>query len=320
MNILVIGGSGHVSGAVVQAALSEGHKVWIITRGQRAIPEGVISLIADRYNHDAMRKIVIGQKISWDLVVDCICYEVPEIQLDIELFSDLATQYVFVSSDFVYNPLHRSFPQAAETDNFLTPEDKLTPYGTSKRLCELELMKEAKNGLNWTIVRPCHIYGPTSELGCLPMHSRDKNIIETLQSGSPVKLVGGGHFLQQPILVSDLAKTILSVVNNNNAMRRAFNTAGPDIIESWQYYKILADILGVELNVKEIPVQSYLAEHPEHIPFLCHRIYDLNPLRAAGLCVPSTSIQNGLSIHLQKLLACEHRIENKITNHRLGEL
>lgn len=302
MNILIIGGSGHVSGAVVQVALAEGHKVWIITRGQRPIPKRVTSLIADRYDHDAMREIVLGQKMTWDLVVDCICYEIPEIQLDIELFRDLATQYVFVSSDFVYNPLQRSFPQPAETDNFVTPEDKLTPYGANKHLCELELMKEGEYGLNWTIVRPCHIYGSTSELGCLPMHSRDKNIIETLRSGIPIKLVGGGHFLQQPILVSDLAKTILSVGGNNNAIRKAFNTAGPDIIESWQYYKILADMLDVELTVEEIPIQSYLIEHPEHTPFLCHRIYDTRPIKEAKLCVPSTSIQDGLCAHLQGLL------------------
>ena len=36
MNILSIGGSGHVSGAVVKAALAAGHNVWAITRGPKA--------------------------------------------------------------------------------------------------------------------------------------------------------------------------------------------------------------------------------------------------------------------------------------------
>ena len=108
--------------------------------------------------------------------------------------------------------------------------------------------------------------------------------------------------MQQPILAGDLAETILSIAGNSNASRRVFNTAGPDIIESWQYYQIVADTLGVELRVEEMSAQSYLVEHPEHAPFICHRIYDISPIRKAGLSVPSTSIEKGLRNHVEGLL------------------
>ena len=135
----------------------------------------------------------------------------------------------------------------------------------------------------WTIMRPCHIYGPTSQLGCLPLHGRDPELIVKLHAGKPLQLVGGGHFLQQPILADDLAQTILSVPGNTRAQHMIFNTAGPDIIESWQYYRIVADVLEVELTVEEAPVSAYRAEHPEAAPFLCHRIYDLRRLEQYGL-------------------------------------
>jgi len=78
--------------------------------------------------------------------------------------------------------------------------------------------------------------------------------------------------------------------------------AGPDIIESRQYYQIIADILKVNLTIEEIPVASYLAQNPGTRPFMCHRIYDLNRLRSAGLAVPSTSIEAGLRLHVEELI------------------
>ena len=302
MKILIIGGSGHVSGAVARTALAGGHTVWTVTRGNRPLPEGVTSLIADRQDSEAMRAVLARQETVWDLVVDCICFELHDIRQDIELFRGRAVQFVLVSTDFVYDPFHRTFPQPEITDNFVTPGDGSPDYGWKKRLCELELIEGDTGKLSWTILRPCHIYGPTSELGCLPLHGRDPKLIESLRAGLPIKLVGGGHYLQQPILADDLAKTILSVAGNRNSNHRIFNTAGPDVIESWQYYEIVADTLGVELKVEELPVQSYLAEHPEHAPFLCHRIYDTDAIKEAGLSVPSTSIVDGLRRHVEGLL------------------
>lgn len=303
MNILVVGGSGHVSGAIVEAALAEGHKVWTITRGTRPLPEGVTSLVADRHDDVAMEAVVAGQEMEWDLVVDCICFDLPDVRQDIRIFRDRVAQFVMVSTDFVYDPYRRSFPQPEEADHFVTLESGVSQYGSKKRQCELELVDGDTRGLNWTIVRPCHIYGPTSELGCLPLHGRDPKLIESLRAGIPIQLVGGGRFLQQPILVDDLARTILSIAGNSDSIGRIFNTAGPDIIESWQYYQMVADALGVELTVEEIPVQSYLSENPQQASFMCHRIYDMNSIRTAGLSIPSTSIEQGLRMHVDGLLA-----------------
>ena len=66
---------------------------------------------------------------------------------------------------------------------------------------------------------------------------------------------------------------------------------------------MIADTLGVKLTIEEVPVQSFLAANPDKAPFLCHRIYDLDPLRNAGLCVPPTSLEDGLRQHVEGLLA-----------------
>ena len=303
MNILVIGGSGHVSGAVVRVALSKGYQVWTITRGLRPSVPGVHSLIADRHDLKAMQDVVERQNMVWDLVVDCICYELDDMRQDIELFRDRARQFVFVSTDFVYDPAWRRFPQPEETEHYdVSAVEGSLSYGAKKRLCELELINGDAGGMAWTILRPCHIYGMPSLLGCLPLHGRDPGLIKKLREGVPLKLVGGGSFLQQPVYADDLAAAIVSVGGNKAACGKIFNMAGPDIIESRQYYRIIADILKVNLTIEEIPAASYLAEKPEGRPFMCHRIYDLSRLRAAGLAVPSTSIEDGLRLHVEGLL------------------
>lgn len=300
MKILIIGGSGHVSGAVAKAALLRNCEVWAITRGKRPMDKRVKLLVADRHDHSAMEKVVARENVVWDLVVDCICFDVPDMFQDIELFRLRAKQFVFVSTDFVFDPARRRFPQPIKGD-FCS--EHVSNYGWKKRCCEEALINGDKDNMAWTILRPCHIYGPTSELGCLPLHGRDPKLIETLRSGKAIQLVGGGHFLQQPILADDLAETLVSIAGNNDTHCKIFNIAGPDVIESRQYYQIIADILGVKLTVDEIPVGIYLDEHPEHASFLCHRIYDLGSIRAAGLSVPSTPIAKGLRMHVEGLLA-----------------
>jgi nucleoside-diphosphate-sugar epimerase len=303
LNTLVIGGSGHVSGAVVRAARRRGDRVWTVTRGKRPLPEGVTPLVADRHDAAAMESVLAGETVSWDLVVDCIGFEPADILQDVRLFRERAAHFVFVSTDFVYDPARRPFPQPEEAEHWVGAGKGSLDYGFKKRLCEQELAAGDAGGMKWTVVRPCHIYGPTSELGCLPLHGRDPQLIDRLREGRPLQLAGGGYFLQQPVLADDLAETIVGVAGHPRVHRAVFNVAGPDVIESWQYYRIVADALGVGLAVDEVPVRPYLAEHPEMAPFMCHRVYDRCRLRDSGLPVPSTPVAEGLRRHVEGLLA-----------------
>lgn len=297
LNILLIGGSGFVSGTLARVAMAAGHAVWTVTRGQRPLLEGVTPIIADRRDRAAFRLAIEQLALTWDLVVDCIGFVAEDAQQDIEVFRDRARQCVFISTDFVYDPAQRRFPQGEETDHYLADG-----YGGQKRQCELVFLHGDTGPMTWTILRPGHIYGPGSLLGCLPLHSRDAQLLTTLQAGQPLRLVGGGHFLQQPILAYDLAQTILSCYGNANAQGQIYLTAGPDWIESRAYYAIIADLLGVALQIEEVSVGEFLAANPDRQSFLCHRIYDLSKLRAAGLHVPATPIAEGLRQHVASLL------------------
>lgn len=296
--ILIIGGSGFLSGTLARTAVARGHKVWTVTRGQRPLPDGVTSLTADRHDHGKFEQLVAGAETHWDLVVDCIGFVPADVQQDIAVFRERARHLVFVSTDFVYDPRRRRLPQGEDDAHYVSEG-----YGANKRLCELELFNGDTGDLAWTVVRPTHIYGPGSGLGCLPLHSRDPQLIARLQVGQFLRLVAGGHFLQQPILACNLAELILSVGGNPNTFSQVFNAAGPDIIESLDYYRIIAEILDVGLKVEEIPVGRHLTSQPEAAPFLCHRFYDLGKLAASGAALPDTPIEQGLREHVESLLS-----------------
>jgi nucleoside-diphosphate-sugar epimerase len=296
MNLLIIGGSGFVSGTLAQRALEADHAVWTVTRGERALPEGVTPLIVDRQDRVAFAAAIADANATWELVVDCIGFAPADAEQDIAVLRDRAKHLVFISTDFVYEPSVRRFPQGEQ--GIFQREG----YGGNKRLCE-EVFETGDCGdMAWTVLRPCHIYGPGSLLGCLPEHGRDAGLIDKLRAGVPLKLVGGGHFLQQPILARDLAELCLSAAGNRASYGQIFCAAGPDIVESRRYYQIIADFLGVNMTVEEVPVSTYLAQNPGSANFLCHRIYDLRKLEASGLAVPSTSLEQGLREHFERLV------------------
>jgi nucleoside-diphosphate-sugar epimerase len=296
-NLLIVGGSGFLSGTLARIAMSRGYRVWTITRGQRPRPDGVISLVADRQDKPAFARVISAAQTKWDLVIDCIAFAPEDIQQDIAVFEHLAGQLVMVSTDFVYDPQCRQFPQHEET-NYYAGEG----YGYKKRLAEVELIHYAGD-MPWTIVRPCHIYGPGSKLGCLPAHGRDADLIHRIKREEHLRLVGGGYFLQQPILARDLADFMLDILGNQKSYRQVLNVAGPDVIESRAYYQIIADILGVDLSIEEIPVALFQKENPSASSFLCHRFYSLAKAQGFGIPLPRTPIAQGLREHVESILS-----------------
>ena len=297
MRILSIGGSGFVSGTLARAALDQGHEVQVVTRGQRPLPDGVEGIVADRKDRSGFAETIAATKGEWDLVVDCIGFDPEDAEQDVACFRDRAAHIAFISTDFVFDPAHRVFPQPEETNHY-TSEG----YGGKKRACELVLEAADLGDTQWTVVRPCHIYGPGSKLGCLPNHGRDEEIVDRIRRGETLKLVGGGYFLQQPILARDLSELLLSCAGNKNTFGRIFCAAGPDIIESRTYYDEIALCLGVDpAPVEEIDVQAHLAEKPGAAPFMCHRIYSLARLEASGAAVPSTPFKTGIREHVESL-------------------
>jgi nucleoside-diphosphate-sugar epimerase len=252
--------------------------------------------MADRDDRATFANAVNTHRAEWDLTVDCIGMTRAHAEQDVELWSGRTGRLVFISTDFVYDPRNRKIPQT-ESDAVYTA----IGYGGAKREAEMVLIGTDPARLAWTVLRPSHIYGPGSLLGCLPLHSRDPELLGRLQKGEALSLLNGGRLIQHPIFAPDLARTILSVPKASEVSGRIFNVAGPDSAESRLYYEIIADSIGVMLTIKSVDVEEFLKTNPGREPFCCDRVYDLTALTKSGLVVPSTSLRDGLRQHVQAL-------------------
>lgn len=297
LNILLIGGSGFVSGTLAHTALAAGHNVWAVTRGQRLMAEGISPILLDRKDRAAFAAAFDTLPQSWDLVVDSIGYDVEDAQQDIAVFRGRTEHLVFISTDSVFDPHWRRLLQNEESEHYLTHG-----YGGKKRQCELEFINSDTGDMKWTILRPCHIYGPGSLLGCVPNQSRNPQLLDVMRAGQPLSLLAAGYHLQQPIFAADLAQTILSCYGNPNSPGQIYMTVGPDLIEAREFYRIIAEIIGVEVTFEEASVTNFLATNPDRSFFVGHRYYDRSKLINHGLHVPATPIRKGLRIHVESLL------------------
>jgi nucleoside-diphosphate-sugar epimerase len=297
MNVLVVGGSGFLSGHVTREAMAAGHSVTVITRGQRPVPDGATAIIADRKDAAGFAAAIDKSGMKWDIAIDCIGYSAADAEQDVTVIAPRCGHMVFVSTDFVYSSTHRPFPV---DETFASYEQSLA-YGTGKRAAEL-VMLAAAGRLPVTVVRPCHIYGPGSLLGCLPLHGRDPKLIDRLRAGETLKLVGGGHFLQQPIFAPDLARLLLSCHGKPKAAGEVFLAAGPEVIESRRFYEVIAEILGVTAAFEEVRVSDFLRDNPDKHSFCCHRVYNTQKAATAGLTMPTTSVAAALREHVESIL------------------
>lgn len=287
MNLLILGGSGQLSGRVAALALAQGHQVWTLTRGLRPLPVGVHALTADRNDDAALSAALEGANTRWEACIDCTGRSPESAAQCVKIVSRYTGRFVVVSTDSVYHPAFKTVPQDESNEHYLTDGG----YGATKRLMEEVFIASA---LNYTIFRPGHIYGAGFQLGCYPEHTRQADLLAHIRAGKPLRLVGGGAFLIHPIHVDDLALTILDAIANPACFRQIFCIGGPDVVTNADYYRLVGRIIGVEAQIETIPLEGYLEAHPEYSGHLCNRCYDLTKLRAAGLRVPDTSLEAGL--------------------------
>ncbi|MBE5801674.1 MAG: NAD-dependent epimerase/dehydratase family protein [Clostridiales bacterium] len=301
MQLLIIGGSGQLSGRLAQMALEQGHQVWTVTRGNRALPSGVHSIIADRSDPAALGAALSAQHTRWDAVLDCICMNPEHAWIDLEHISAYCDRFVVVSTDSVYHPSHKQVPQSEEAEHYMDDGG----YGAQKRKMEEVFLSSQSVSVRWTIFRPGHIFGPGFLLGCFPEQSRQPDLLSHMRAGRPLRLVGGGELLIHPIFVDDLAQCMLDCIGNPRTCGEIFCIGGPEAIPNAEYYRTIGRIIGCPAVIEEIPLEGYLEAHPQYSGHLCQRSYTLRKLEEAGVPLPSTPLETGLMRHIAWLDAQE---------------
>lgn len=299
MNILIIGGSGFVSSHVMEAALTAGHSVWYVTRGLRKPVSGAHPIIADRNDPAALANALRKTDIRYDAVLDCICFNDKQARETLGVLQDYTNRVIAISTDSCYDSAYKTVPQNEHGEQYFEDDS----YGAQKRRMELAFINDRPESIQWTLFRPPHMYGPRSELGCFPTHTRQKDLLDHLRQGKPITLTGDGSYLLQALDARDLAKAMVSCIDNPKTFNEIFCIAGPDVITNRAYFEILGDILGLPVTFETTSESEHLAAHPDSIIYFCDRVYDLTKLKSAGLPVPAIGIRQGLREQTEWLIA-----------------
>ena len=156
MKLLILGGTGWLGGEIARTAVTSGHEVTCLARGDR-IPEGAQLIRADRDEDGALRKVAAQ---NWDAVID-LATEPVHVRRAVRDLRPVVGRYVFVSTISVYasHARHGSDEDAVLLEP-LTAErsGSNADYGQAKVACE-QLVRQGFADAA-TIVRPGLIGGP----------------------------------------------------------------------------------------------------------------------------------------------------------------
>lgn len=245
MKILIIGGTGTISGAVSRQLAAEGHDLWLLNRGKREveIPTGVHRIITDINDEHFVAEKLANQ--SFDVVCEFIGYLSAQVERDYRLFRNRTRQYVFISSASAY--------RKPAQDYLITEETPLAnpywQYARDKIACETLLMKHFReDGFPVTIVRPSHTYGECSVPVGVHGMKGSWQVLKRMLEGKPVLIHGDGSSLWTMTWNEDFARGFIGLLGNPRAIGEAFQITSDETLSWNQIYQTIAATLGVPLK------------------------------------------------------------------------
>lgn len=262
LNILIVGGTGVISYAVVNEALNKGINVTCINRGkshQQILPKNVEVIIADYHNRALLEKKLNNR--YFDAVIDVLCYNEKDIDYSVSVFKDKCKQYIFFSSCAVYNKGNGDY-ECTEDSPLINP---VWDYSINKVKCENRLIHLAqKYKFNYTIVRPAVTYGNTRiPYGVTPPYGYHGTLIMRIMNHKPIILWDEGNAYSTITRVEDFAKGLIGLLGNTQAYNQAFHIVGNERYTWKAVIDTLGEILGENPLYFSITKEEYAKEVPE---------------------------------------------------------
>jgi nucleoside-diphosphate-sugar epimerase len=257
VRVLFIGGTGNISLAVTRLLAEQGVEVTVLNRGSTdaPLPDGVRTIRADIRDAAAASEALRGQQ--FDVAVDWVAFTPEHIELDIQLFSGIVSQYVFISSATVYRkPPPVPIVEDAPLGN------PIWEYARDKVACEERLRREhEQRGFPVTIVRPSHTYGETRIPTALEGESY--TVVERLRQGKPLIVFGDGTSFWTMTHNTDFARAFVGLLGNPDAIGESFHITSDEHLTWDQIVETIAAATGFAPNIVHIPSDFIAAIDPE---------------------------------------------------------
>lgn len=240
MRILFLGGTGIISTACVELALRRGHEVHVLNRGHRSVPAGARAHIADLSNEENVRRSL--GPMTWDSVVDFLCYTPADAERDLRLFRERTGQFCFISSASAY--------QRPVTHYLITESTPLCnpfwDYSRNKIACEERFLAALRTeDFPVTIIRPSHTYGDTQITLAFNSWERSYTVVDRMRRGLPVIVPGDGSSLWTLTHNSDFARGLVGLLGHAQTKGHAFHITSDEVLSWDQAYLAVAEAAGV---------------------------------------------------------------------------
>ena len=253
-NILFIGGTGIISSACSQLAVSQGMNVFHLTRGisSKIRPiNGVTNVIADIRDTKACKQALGTQK--FDVVVDFISFVPDHIEQNNALFSGITKQYIFISSASIYQTPPETLPVTENTPR----ENPYWEYSRNKIACEDVLLDRfAADGFPATIVRPSHTYDKT----LLPMEG-GYTVLHRILHNKPVVVHGDGSSLWTLTHHADFAKGLVGLFGKEQSIGEAYHITSDELLSWNAIFEMVADAFGKTPDIVHVPSEIIARYH-----------------------------------------------------------
>ncbi len=264
MKCLFVGGTGLISSACSELAVSRGMELFLLNRSvskKHSVPEGAVLLKGDvRSDEHNLSRLLSDQ--HFDAVVDFIAYTAADVERDLALFRGKTDQFVFISSASAYQKPPKNYLITE-----MTPlENPFWLYSRDKIACEQRLMKAHRDyGFPITIIRPSLTYGPSQIPFCMGSWQHPWTVIERMKKKKLVIVPGDGASLWVMTWNADFAKGLVGLLGNRKAIGEVFQITSDEVLTWDQIYQEAFSALGLSPKIIHIPTDLIAEYWPEAV-------------------------------------------------------
>lgn len=281
MEILVIGGSGHIGSYLVPRLVRSGHEVTVVSRTPR--PQytdaricwpSVSWVIADRRKEEengTWAQRMAG--IECDAVMDLICYTPAQNRCMMDAFAGRVQHFLHCGTIWAYGPS----PRTPYRECY--PRRPIGDYGRQKAEIEAQLLRAYRSdGFPATIIHPGHISG-RKWLPIDPQGTRNgTEVYRKLARAETVHLPEYGRETIHHVHGDDVAQLFeLALLHREQALGEAFSAVAPYAMSLVGCCEAVARLFGQLPNIEFVSREEYEAvlgpdavaaawEHIRHSP------------------------------------------------------
>lgn len=263
MDVLVLGGTGLISTAIVRQLTDHGHRVTTYTRGETAatLPATVRQLHGDRNDTAAFQRTMGAE--SPDCVIDMICFTGAQAKQTVAAFKNRIDRLIFCSTVDVYE---RPPPKNPVTET--SPRTPASEYAAGKISAEDVFTEaDADGAFDVVTVRPWNTYGESGTL--VHTFGMGTSYLDRIRRGKPIVVHGDGTGLWGPCHRDDVASAFVGAVEADGVGGNTYNVTSEETMTWNQYHKHVASALDApEPVLVHIPTGLLLRVAPDRTTML----------------------------------------------------